>query len=136
MGRKISARYRTTIVVKPLESPDFESLLQILYHGPKNLDLPEHALNFLKKLRALGPSGRFERSQWSKYCIENNISRTTYYSMINKLLGIGLIEVTDRDYYKLSNRCEKFFSSISESVHAFMEKKMQYAAQQNTDASG
>ncbi|MFH1126759.1 MAG: hypothetical protein ABIG84_08160 [archaeon] len=126
MGRKISARYQTTILVKPLVAADFELLLQLLYHGPKNLDLPDHALAFLKELRALGSQGRFERSNWDKYCEAHNISRTTYYTMVNKLLGIGLIEVIDRDYYKLSNRCERFFSAIVGSVNAFMAKKEQY----------
>lgn len=127
MGRKISARYKTTILVKPLDVCDFESLLQLLYHGPKNLDLPDHALTFLKELRALGPLGRFNRSNWNEYCSAHNLSRTTYYTMINKLLGVGLIEVVDRDYYKLSNRCEKFFVSLSNSVLAFMAKKEQYS---------
>ncbi len=133
MGRKASSRYQTTILVKPLDACDFESLLQLLYHGPKNLDLPEHALTFLKELRALGSQGRFDRSCWSKYCDEHNITRTTYYTMINKLLGVGLIEVVERDYYKLSNRCEKFFSAIVGSVHAFMAKKEQYALKKDEE---
>ncbi len=133
MGRKASSRYHTTVLVKPLDASDFESLLQLLYHGPKNLDLPDHALTFLKELRALGPMGRFDRSCWSKYCDEHNLSRTTYYTMINKLLGVGLIEVVERDYYKLSNRCERFFSTISDAVHAFMVKKEQYQPSESVD---
>lgn len=135
MGRKASSRYQTTILVKPLDACDFESLLQLLYHGPKNLDLPEHALTFLKELRALGLQGRFDRSKWSEYCEGHGISRTTYYTMINKLLGVGLIEVVERDYYKLSNRCEKFFSAIVGSVHAFMAKKEQYALKKDEDGT-
>ena len=136
MGRKASLRYQTTILVKPLDACDFESLLQLLYHGPKNLDLPEHALTFLKELRALGPRGRFDRSFWSKYCDEHGLSRTTYYTMINKLLGVGLIEVVERDYYKLSNRCEKFFSAIGGSVNAFMVKKEQYGSLKEDEPRG
>jgi len=123
---KTVKRYQTTIAVRPRETPDFESLLQLLFHGKKNLDLPEHAMKFLKKLREKGERGRFPRRNWEKYCIENGISKTTYYTMINKLIGVGLIEPAERDFYKLSNRAEKFFSSLATAIEAFMAKKRYY----------
>ena len=122
---KKSKRYQTTITIKPLETPDFESLLQLLFRGTKNPDLPEHALKFLKGLRSAGEHGRFERAKWEEYCTANNISKTTYYTMINKLIGLGLIEVVERDFYKLSNRSERFFEAIILSIRAFMSKKGQ-----------
>ena len=123
---KAPKRYQTTIAVRPLDIPDFESLLQLLYRGKKNLDLPEHAMKFLKNLREKGEKGRFARQDWDKYCRENNLSKTTYYTMINKLIGVGLIEPAEHDFYKLSNRSERFFSTIAMSVSAFMAKKSQY----------
>ncbi|MCK4967422.1 MAG: hypothetical protein KAS12_00075 [Candidatus Aenigmarchaeota archaeon] len=117
-------RYQTTITIKPLETPDFESLLQLLYRGSKNPDLPDHAHRFLKELRSAGETGRFERAKWQEYCTVHEISKTTYYTMINKLLGVGLIEVIERDYYKLSNRSERFFDALILSIRAFMSKKI------------
>lgn len=122
-------RYSTTIDVKPLETPDFESLLGYLYRGKKNVMLTDHAHTFLKELREKGEGGLYDRAKWEEYCKEHKISKTTYYSMINKLIGMGLIEVKDRDYYKLSNRCERFFESIVVAVKAFMSKKYNYAPQ-------
>jgi len=119
-------RYQTTITVKPLETPDFESLLQLLYRGTKNPDLPEHAHRFLKELRSQGDDGRFERAKWQAYCDSHDISKTTYYTMINKLLGAGLIEVIERDFYKLSSRSERFFEALLLSIRAFMAKKRNY----------
>ena len=116
-------RYQTTITIKPLETPDFESLLQLLYRGTKNPNLPDHAHRFLKELRSAGERGRFERAKWLEYCTAHEISKTTYYTMINKLLGVGLIEVIERDYYKLSNRSEHFFEAMILSIKAFMAKK-------------
>lgn len=116
-------RYQTTMAVKPMELPDFESLLQLLYRGTKNPQLPDHAIEFLKELRDKGSEGRFTRSNWEEYCKKHDITKTTYYTMINKLVGCGLIETVDRDFYRLSNRAEHFFSSIANSIKAFMAKK-------------
>lgn len=123
-------RYQTTIAVKPMELPDFESLLQLLYRGTKNPQLPEHAMQFLKDLRAKGPDGRFRRASWEEYCQKKNISKTTYYTMINKLIGCGLIEPIERDFYRLSNRAEHFFNSIATSIKAFMAKKHDHSPEE------
>ncbi|MBW6451290.1 MAG: hypothetical protein K0B02_00985 [DPANN group archaeon] len=132
MDTKKPRRYHTTISVKPLETPDFESLMSLLYRGSKNVMLPDHAYTFLKELRQKGNNGVFDRSNWDIYCKEHNISKTTYYSMINKLIGIGLIETKERDYYKLSNRCERFFESIVLAVKAFSAKKYNYNTESDT----
>ena len=133
MDAKKPRRYHTTISVKPLETPDFESRLGLLYRGAKNVMLPDHAHTFLKELRKKGNKGVFDRSEWDKYCKEHNMSKTTYYTMINKLIGMGLIEITERDFYKLSNRCERFFENLTLAVKAFMAKKHNYESITESD---
>ena len=115
-------KYETTIIVRPLEEPDFDFFLELLYRGKKNPILPHLARGFLDEMEHDNSKPYFEREKWTEYCRDKNISKTTYYTMINKLVGVGMLEVEEKKYYVQSNRAEVFFDKLSISIKKHRKK--------------
>ena len=123
MKKRKAKKYETTIIVRPLEEPDFDFFLELLYRGKKNLILPQLAKVFLDEMEHKHSKPYFEREKWTEYCRNKNISKTTYYTMINKLVGVGLLELEEKKYYIKSNRAEVFFDKLSVSIKKQRKKK-------------
>ncbi|MCK5177707.1 MAG: hypothetical protein KAQ92_08330 [Candidatus Aenigmarchaeota archaeon] len=117
-----SKKYKTTITVCPLKEPNFDFFLESLYRGKQNIILPSLAKDFLKKMDHKDSKDYFERERWCDYCKDKNISKTTYYTMINKLVGVGMIEVEEKKYYVKSKRAEIFFDGLSISIKKYRKK--------------
>ncbi|MCK5039902.1 MAG: hypothetical protein KAR87_02965 [Candidatus Aenigmarchaeota archaeon] len=124
MEKKNPKKYETTIIVKPLEEPDFDFFLELLYRSRKNMLLPSLAREFLNEMEHENSSPYFERDRWTDYCRRKNISKTTYYTMINKLVGVGMLEVEEKKYYVKSDRAEVFFDKLSISIKKHRKKDL------------
>ena len=107
--------------MRPLEEPNFDFFLELLYRG-KNLILPHLARGFLDEMEHDDSKPYFEREKWTEYCRDKNISKTTYYTMINKLVGVGMLEVKEKKYYVVSDRAEVFFNKLSISIKKHRKK--------------
>ncbi|OYT34751.1 MAG: hypothetical protein B6U87_01540 [Candidatus Aenigmarchaeota archaeon ex4484_52] len=125
MGKKQRKKYETTIRVRPLETPDFDFFLESLFMSKKNIFLPKLACTFLNEMKKHKDIEFFERYKWIDFCKKNNITKTTYYTMINKMIGVGIIEIKNKEYYVKSDRAEIFFDKLSISIKKNKRKKQE-----------